>query len=67
LNHFPDRLFLRLALIAALTASFALVACGRKGPLDPPPASSLNGAPANGQPAAPGAPDKRIPLDILLN
>ena len=32
-----DRPFLRLALIGALAASFGLAACGRKGPLDPPP------------------------------
>jgi predicted small lipoprotein YifL len=37
------RLFLRLALIGALAASFALAACGRKGPLDPPPSASLVG------------------------
>ena len=37
------RPFLRLALIGALAASFALAACGRKGPLDPPPAASYTG------------------------
>ena len=35
--------FLRLALIGALATSFALAACGRKGPLDPPPSASLAG------------------------
>jgi predicted small lipoprotein YifL len=30
-------------LIGALAASFALVACGRKGPLDPPPSASVVG------------------------
>lgn len=64
MSRFPSRPFLRLALIAALTATFALAACGRKGPLDPPPAGSLTGTPADGQPSAP---DKRIPLDYLLN
>jgi predicted small lipoprotein YifL len=34
-----DRLFSRLALIGALAAAFALGACGRKGPLDPPPSA----------------------------
>ena len=38
-----DRRFLRLALIGALAASFALAACGRKGPLDPPPSASVAG------------------------
>ena len=38
-SHFPDRLFFRLALIGALAVSFGLAACGRKGPLDPPPSA----------------------------
>ena len=78
-----DRPLARLALVAALAASLGLAACGRKGPLDPPPAASLAGEqpvttgdePRNdrrilgpdGKPIAPGAPDKRIPLDVLLN
>jgi len=37
------RPFVRLALIGALAASFALAACGRKGPLDPPPSASVAG------------------------
>lgn len=31
---------LRLALVGALVASLGLAACGRKGPLDPPPSAS---------------------------
>jgi predicted small lipoprotein YifL len=75
------RLFLRLALIGALAASSVLAACGRKGALDPPPSASLVGEQAapgaqvnhgrpigpDGRPIAPGVPDKRIPLDVLLN
>ncbi|MGB8428244.1 MAG: lipoprotein, partial [Pseudolabrys sp.] len=38
-----SRPFLRLALISALAASLGLAACGRKGPLDAPPAASLAG------------------------
>jgi predicted small lipoprotein YifL len=38
-----DRPFLRLALSAALAASLGLAACGRKGPLDPPPGAPLSG------------------------
>jgi predicted small lipoprotein YifL len=38
-----DRPFLRIALIGALIASLGLSACGRKGPLDPPPAASYTG------------------------
>jgi predicted small lipoprotein YifL len=41
--------FSRLALIGVLAAAFALAACGRKGPLDPPPGASLEGV------AQPGA------------
>jgi predicted small lipoprotein YifL len=38
-SHFPDRPIFRLALIGALAASLGLAACGRKGPLDPPPSA----------------------------
>lgn len=64
LSRFTDHPWLRMGMIAALVATFALAACGRKGPLDPPPAGSVAGAPAESPPAAP---DKRIPLDVLLN
>ena len=45
MSRFCDRPFLRLALIGALAASLGLAACGRKGPLDPPPGGSLAGEP----------------------
>jgi predicted small lipoprotein YifL len=51
LSRLFDRTFLRLALAAALAASLGLMACGRKGPLDPPPGASLTGQP---QPSMPG-------------
>lgn len=41
-----ERAFLRLALVGALVASLGLAACGRKGPLDPPPSASATDAPA---------------------
>jgi len=80
-NPICHRQLLRLALIGAIAASLGLTACGRKGPLDPPPAASLAGdqaAPAgkikyapvlgpDGKPIAPAGPNKRIPLDVLLN
>jgi predicted small lipoprotein YifL len=75
-----DRPFIRLAMIGALAAALGLTACGRKGPLDPPPAASLagnksaaqsSGGPPvldrQGRPTAPPGPNKRIPLDVLLN
>jgi predicted small lipoprotein YifL len=43
LSRFRHRRFLRLALIGALAATFGLAACGRKGPLDPPPSASVAG------------------------
>ncbi len=43
MSLFSDRRFLRFALIGALAAAFGLGACGRKGPLDPPPGASLTG------------------------
>ena len=70
---------LRLALIGALAVALGLglAGCGRKGPLDPPPGASVgsdqstaNGQPvmgAAGSPRAPRGPNKRIPLDNLLN
>ena len=89
------RPLLRLALIGALAAALGLAACGRKGPLDAPPGTSLQSEPQaampgpmstrtatpiggqssggnpgvgpDGQPQAPRGPDKRIPLDALLN
>ena len=51
MNPFRNRLILRLALTATLAASLGLAACGRKGPLDPPPGASLAGEP---QPSMPG-------------
>src|SRR5580704_11927406 len=50
LSCFRDRPFLRLALIGALIASLGLAACGRKGPLDPPPGESLVNEPQGSVP-----------------
>ena len=77
-----DRPFLRVALIGALVASLGLSACGRKGPLDPPPGASITGEqPAStsmdirdrpvrgpdGKILAPASTKKQFPLDVLLN
>jgi predicted small lipoprotein YifL len=82
LGH-SDRLFLRLALIGALAASLGLAACGRKGPLDPPPAASLAGEQPvttgetptddrrilgpDGKPISASRNNKPFALDVLLN
>ncbi|MFZ0066765.1 MAG: lipoprotein [Pseudolabrys sp.] len=78
-----SRPFLRLALICALAASLGLAACGRKGPLDAPPAASLAGEQPvttgeppggdrrilgpDGKPIAAGKTNNPFPLDVLLN
>jgi predicted small lipoprotein YifL len=75
-----NRPYLYRALIGTLVVTLGLAACGRKGPLDPPPAASLagdqgaaksSGGPLvidrEGRPTAPPGPNKRIPLDVLLN
>jgi predicted small lipoprotein YifL len=67
-NRCIDRRFARLALIGALAAALGLAACGRKGPLDPPPGASLvEPVEAAPPPAASGSlnpmttPAKRVP------
>jgi predicted small lipoprotein YifL len=75
----------RIVIVAALFAALGLSACGRKGPLDAPPAA-LNNANAGTEVAPPKeesgtllragsdkllpvirGPEKRIPLDVLLD
>ncbi len=59
------------ALLLAL--GVGLSACGRKGPLDPPPSAAAGPAPtdldvdASGRPIAPPGQKRRIPLDALLD
>jgi predicted small lipoprotein YifL len=71
---------LRFAAIGLIVLSFLLTACGRRGPLDPPPRPSAapasdqqqvqSGEPTEdefGNPAAPRGQKKSFPLDVLLN
>ena len=70
-----DRPVLRTAAVAALLVALGvtLSACGRKGPLDPPPASlagpqqSAIETDAEGRPIAPPGQKKRLPIDWLLD
>jgi predicted small lipoprotein YifL len=70
-----ERPVFRVAAVAALLLMLGvtLSACGRKGPLDPPPASlagpqqSAIETDAEGRPIAPAGPKKRLPIDWLLD
>jgi predicted small lipoprotein YifL len=78
-----DRPLARVAVLLMLGAALLLAACGRKGPLDPPPAAAVPAAGADGvavagqagevtygpdgQPIAPRGPRKRIFLDWLID
>jgi predicted small lipoprotein YifL len=61
----------RAGLAAALAIALGVAACGRKGPLDPPPGAAMPGEPRAAAPAstaaAPPAPERRVPLDVLLD
>jgi predicted small lipoprotein YifL len=69
------RLFRGLGAVVALAVLLALAGCGRKGPLDAPPAALTDQHPAAGATAAKAdakgaaakAANKHFPLDFLLN
>ena len=48
-----DRLRVAGALAIAVAAALSLAACGRKGPLDPPPSAAIPSTPAATPAAAP--------------
>jgi predicted small lipoprotein YifL len=65
---FRDRTLPRLALIGVLVTALGLAACGRKGPLDLPPAASAEAAQGSaGTGSAAPEPKKPLPIDVLLN
>ena len=45
----PSRPIFRFVMLGVLGVAFSLAGCGRKGPLDPPPGSSMQQPPANVQ------------------
>jgi predicted small lipoprotein YifL len=59
------RVILRAALAAVLISAIGLSACGRKGPLEPPPKADVTTDP-DASPADAGKPDRGFPLDFLL-
>ena len=69
-----------LAAVGALSAALLLSGCGRKGPLDPPPASVQQPGDANanpptppveigpdGRPIAPPGMKRHLPGDVLID
>ncbi len=72
-----DRPVFRAICMSALclVLAAALSACGRKGGLDPPPAAvaaqpGFEAGPAvdaDGRPIAPRGPNRRLPIDFLLD
>lgn len=60
----------RIALALALVSSLGLAGCGRKGKLEPPPEQNVpQKSGANGKKKDPGyvKPDRKLPMDFLLN
>jgi predicted small lipoprotein YifL len=49
-----DMSFPRLALAGALAVALGLAACGRKGPLEPPPGAAIEAPPAVAEVPPPG-------------
>ena len=69
-----DRPILRAAIasVMLLALGLSLSACGRRGPLDPPPGAfnTPQGTielDAQGRPLAPPGEKKRLPIDVLLD
>jgi predicted small lipoprotein YifL len=71
-----DRPILRAAILGGLAVALGLTlsACGRRGPMDPPPGASSGAEPsadiqfdAQGRPLAPVGQKRRLPIDWLLD
>lgn len=60
------RVILRAALAAVLMSAVGLSACGRKGPLEPPPKADVTSQDPGDSPAKSGKPNRSFPLDFLL-
>jgi predicted small lipoprotein YifL len=62
-----DRKVLPMTLILGLVAAVSLSACGRKGPLEAPPAATATATDASAEEGKPPKPDKDFILDPLLD
>jgi len=60
------RVILRAALAAVLISAVGLSACGRKGPLEPPPKADVSTDEPGQNPNQAGKPNRNFPLDFLL-
>ena len=78
MSSMSDPRLVRIAVIGALVAALGLAGCGRKGGLDPPPATAAAADPSVAPGAAPPAsPDalpppvqptpRRTPIDWLID
>jgi predicted small lipoprotein YifL len=71
IQHFSRRV---CVIVVIGLGALALAACGRKGPLDPPPSAGLTDPAAppgavgpDGRPLPPPDQRKPLPMDFLLN
>lgn len=63
-----DRFFGKAAILVLVAAAIGLSACGRKGPLQPPPSATAAGtAIADPAESGPPKPDRDFILDPLLD
>ena len=60
------RVILRAALAAVLISAVGLSACGRKGPLEPPPKADVTTPQPGANPNTAAKPNHGFPLDFLL-
>jgi len=63
---FDRRVIVRAAVAATLISAVGLSACGRKGPLEPPPKADVTTTDDSGNPNQDNKPDRNFPLDFLI-
>ncbi|HET7714818.1 MAG TPA: lipoprotein [Bauldia sp.] len=60
------RVILRAVLAAVVISAVGLSACGRKGPLEPPPKADVTSDNPDDTPNQAAKPNRSFPLDFLL-